>query len=116
MKDIAQAALKIEQHVTEMRRHLHMHPEVGWMETETTAYIKKELADISVSSLNTLIRKGYLIESKKEQYRVLYKEVEFVNEPVLTDGMIPVYYDNTTNSWHKAENKNTYNIHGIYRK
>ena len=48
MKDIAQAALKIEQHVTEMRRHLHMHPEVGCMETETTAYIKKELADIGI--------------------------------------------------------------------
>ena len=47
--------------------------------------LKKELADISVSSLNTLIRKGYLIESKKEQYRVLYKEIEFVKKKLTDD-------------------------------
>lgn len=34
---------------------------------------------------------------------------QIVNEPVLTDGMIPVYYDNSTNSWHKSDIKNTYN-------
>ena len=34
---------------------------------------------------------------------------EFVNEPVLTDGMIPVYYDSISNSWVKSDNKNTYN-------
>ena len=33
---------------------------------------------------------------------------EFVNEPVLTNGMIPVYYDDNTNSWIKSDNKNTY--------
>ena len=31
-----------------------------------------------------------------------------VNEPVLTEGMIPVYYDESTNSWYKSDNKNTY--------
>lgn len=34
---------------------------------------------------------------------------ENVNAPVLTDGMIPVYYDNETNTWFKSDNKNTYN-------
>ena len=33
---------------------------------------------------------------------------EVLNEPVLTDGMIPVYYDNETNTWFKSDNKNTY--------
>lgn len=37
------------------------------------------------------------------------KEEETINEPILTDGMIPVYYDNTTNSWHKSSIINTYN-------
>ena len=33
---------------------------------------------------------------------------ENLNEPVLADGMIPVYYDNETNTWFKSDTKNTY--------
>ena len=33
---------------------------------------------------------------------------DIVNEPILTDGMIPVIYDNNTSSWIITENKNTY--------
>lgn len=33
---------------------------------------------------------------------------EFVNKPVLLNNMIPVIYDNETNSWLKSDNKNTY--------
>ena len=33
---------------------------------------------------------------------------ENANPPVLTNGMIPVYYDSDTNSWIKSDNKNTY--------
>ena len=36
--------------------------------------IRKSLADISLSSLNTLIKKGVLVEERKEHYRVDYKE------------------------------------------
>ena len=36
--------------------------------------IRKELVDISLSSLNTLVRKGVLVEEKIEHYRVDYKE------------------------------------------
>ena len=32
-----------------------------------------------------------------------------INEPVLTDGMIPVYYDSRTNSWYKSDTINTHN-------
>ena len=39
-----------------------------------SSVIRKELTDISLSSLNTLVRKGVLIEEKKEHYRVDYKE------------------------------------------
>ena len=48
MTNIKQAALNIENHVIEMRRHLHMHPELGCMEHETTDYIKKELSSIGI--------------------------------------------------------------------
>lgn len=34
---------------------------------------------------------------------------ENINEPILTNGMIPVYYDNNTNSWYKASTLNEYN-------
>lgn len=36
--------------------------------------LRKELTDISLSSLNTLIKKGVLVEEKVEHYRVDYKE------------------------------------------
>ena len=41
---------------------------------------RKELLDISTSSLNTLVRKGFLVEEKKEHYRLLYKEQTFVKK------------------------------------
>lgn len=34
---------------------------------------------------------------------------ENINEPILTNGMIPVYYDDNTNSWYKASLLNEYN-------
>lgn len=42
--------------------------------------LKKDLADISSSSLNTLVKKGALIEEKKEHYRVAYKDQKFVKK------------------------------------
>ena len=36
------------------------------------------------------------------------KEYVNVNEPILTEGMIPVYYDDENNGWYKADIKNTY--------
>lgn len=45
--------------------------------------LRKELVDISLSSLNTLIKKGILIEEKQEHYRVNYNEEKFV-KPKLT--------------------------------
>ena len=34
---------------------------------------------------------------------------ESLNKPILTNGMIPVYYDNSTNSWYKTSEDNEYN-------
>lgn len=36
------------------------------------------------------------------------KEVINVNEPILVDGLIPVYYDEDNNGWYKADYKNSY--------
>ena len=38
--------------------------------------LRKELVDISISSLNTLVKKGILIEEKSEHYRVSYDELD----------------------------------------
>ena len=46
--------------------------------------LKKDLTSISLSSLNTLVKKGYLIEEKKEHYRLLYKDSNY-SKKVLTD-------------------------------
>ena len=68
--------------------------------------LKKELADISISSLNTLIRKGYLKEDKKEHYRVLYKEKEFVKKKLTSD------QESVVNSVINGNN-DTYLIYGV---
>ena len=47
--------------------------------------------------------------SKKISVSLGEKESVIVNEPVLTEGMIPVYYDEENNSWYKSDIKNTYN-------
>ena len=38
--------------------------------------LRKELVDISISSLNTLVKKGILIEEKSEHYRVSHDELD----------------------------------------
>jgi primosomal protein N' (replication factor Y) len=42
--------------------------------------LKKELAELSLSSLNTLIRKGYLLEEKQEHYRLGFKDQKLVKK------------------------------------
>jgi len=57
-------------------------------------------SDVKVGRLSKKIAVSEIIEEGVH---------EIVNEPILVDGMIPVYYDNSTNSWHKSDVKNTYN-------
>ena len=44
---------------------------------EKKLVIRKELVNISLSSLNSLIKKGILIEEKKEHYRVIHNRSEY---------------------------------------
>ena len=42
MTDIHESAARLEEHIIDMRRRLHRHPELGCEETETTAFIVSE--------------------------------------------------------------------------
>ncbi len=55
---------------------------------------------------NSEVKVGKL--SKKITIIEIDSEESNINEPVLTEGMIPVYYNNNTNSWYKADIKNSY--------
>ena len=46
----------------------------------------------------------------------IYKTLDSsgANHPNMTDEMIPVYYDQTTNTWKKADNSNTIETYGWY--
>ena len=46
--NIHESVTGLEQHLLDMRRHLHQHPELSCREKETTAYILRELADIGI--------------------------------------------------------------------
>ena len=73
---------------------------------EKEIVLKKDLVEISLSSLNTLVKKGYLIEEKKEHYRVLYKEKEIVKKK-LTD-----LQEKVVNEVINGDNK-TYLLYGV---
>ena len=53
----------------------------------------------------------YIVGTFRKKIAVSLDDINKVmpNEPILTKGMIPVYYDSDNNSWYKADIKNTYN-------
>ena len=73
---------------------------------EKKSVIKKELTDISVSSLNTLIKKGFIEEVKKEHYRNEYHESVFVRHELtdLQKGVVEEVINGKNN---------TYLLHGV---
>ena len=48
MTDIHESVVRLEEHIIDMRRRLHRHPELGCEETETTAFIVTELREIGI--------------------------------------------------------------------
>ena len=68
--------------------------------------LRKDLLDISIGSLNTLIKKNYLIEEKKEHYRLEYNDKKIVKKK-LTD-MQQKCVDIVTNNSSK-----TYLLYGV---
>ena len=48
MTDIHESVARLEEHIIDMRRRLHRHPELGCEETETTAFIVSELREIGI--------------------------------------------------------------------
>ena len=67
--------------------------------------LRKDLVEISLSSLNTLIKKGVLVEEKKEHYRVNYNEEKFI-KPKLTLEQQAVVDE-------VISNNNTYLLYGV---
>lgn len=68
--------------------------------------IRKRLLDISSSSLNTLLKKGVLVEEKKEHYRVDYKS-HILEKKELTSEQQKVVSCVINNS------RNVYLLHGV---
>ena len=80
----------------------------------TTKYTLKAWIDKDVEATNWY--KDLKENNKKYQYKfrinIKAKATEYKNEPnapVLDDAMIPVYYDETTETWKKADSSNTNN-------
>ena len=68
--------------------------------------LRNSLTSISVSSVNTLVKKGILVEEKKEHYRVLYKDI-VVDKKKLTSDQSSVVSSVINNS------PDTFLIHGV---
>lgn len=56
----------LHQELVKMRRHLHQHPETGWNEVETSAFIKHKLTERGFSYKNGLAGTGFYIEVEGE--------------------------------------------------
>ena len=68
--------------------------------------IRKRLVDISISSLNTLIKNNIIREVKKEHYRVQYADI-VKNKKVLTEAQMNVVNTVINNS------RDVYLLHGV---
>ena len=68
--------------------------------------IRKDIADISLSSLNTLLKKGILIEEKHEHYRVNYNSSSFYSTKLTKD------QENVVSQVINGE-KDTYLLYGV---
>ncbi|MEA4846738.1 MAG: M20/M25/M40 family metallo-hydrolase, partial [Clostridiaceae bacterium] len=55
---ILQRALEIKDYATDARRYLHENPELGFKEFNTTAFIKKELGEMQIETLELPIPTG----------------------------------------------------------
>ena len=73
---------------------------------ESDLILRKELVDISLSSLNTLIKKGILIEEKREHFRLSYSNTKYEKKN-LTDDQKSVVNDVING------NSDVYLIHGV---
>ena len=73
---------------------------------ENDLILRKELIDISLSSLNTLVKKGMLIEEKREHFRLSYSDTTFEKKN-LTDDQKSVVNDVING------NRDVYLIHGV---
>ncbi len=68
--------------------------------------LKKELAEISLSSLKTLVKNNILLEEKIEHYRVLYKNEKYDKKELSSDQKMVV--NEVINS-----SRNIYLLHGV---
>ncbi len=68
--------------------------------------LRKRLVDISLSSLNTLIKKNVLIEEKKEHYRVNYSKKDVIKKQLTID------QENAVSGVVNG-NKGVYLLHGV---
>ena len=68
---------------------------------EKDSVLRSELASISLSSLNTLIRKGALIEEKREHYRLHYENKDIVRKELtsLQKSIVSSVIQNSPNSF-----------------
>jgi len=66
--DILQKAVEIKGLVTEMRRQIHQHPELGFEEIETTALVRRELERMGVEVAHLAAETGVMgiIKGEKE--------------------------------------------------
>ena len=73
---------------------------------EKSKVLRSELVDISLSSLNTLLKKNILVEEKIEHYRVNYKNLDIVKKELTEEQILVV--NSVING-----GSNTYLLYGV---
>ena len=73
---------------------------------EKSKVLRSELVDISLSSLNTLLKKDVLVEEKVEHYRVNYKNLDIVKKELTEEQILVV--NSVING-----GSNTYLLYGV---
>lgn len=57
-KDMLKEAVRIKDHVTDIRRRIHQNPELGFKEFETSALIRRELEELGIEQVPIEVKTG----------------------------------------------------------
>lgn len=88
---IKQLAEQYQAEAIEMRRHLHMHPELSYQEVETGKYVARKLAEFGVPHEHGIADNGVvaLIEGKDPESKVIALRGDMDALPILEANNVP---------------------------
>lgn len=95
--EIKKLSAEYRKEVTDIRRHLHAHPELSFVEFETSAYIQKVLSDWNIPFIAGIVKTGIVatVEGKNPSAKTIALRADIDALPILEENDVPYKSQNT---------------------